>query len=427
MTRTFRPQFTLRLLLLAMALFAIALGVWRWPWVEEVAAYDTQRVKPPGYDEDSRVAWNTPVKSIATARIPFHRGWNGAPLKHGLLEAFYSDGRLMLQQPWRDGLLHGLERWYDSRGINIEQTWNNGERDGPFRYRIGKDWVGEGKFINGVAHFKRREKESWASGAEIWKTTTWIGEQRHGPARWETAAGEVLQAGEYDGDQLVSWNGEPVIDYLEDWIATGKINDPIEIQRLRGRGVSPVMVDYSQWPFRNSQARGFNEAFMQWGSKPAEFISNSLPLGLAPDWRYGQFWLVPLDEIGFWKDPTGVSDLDVSQLPKLAAVWNRPHSIDGYLNLPFEQLYAYWPADTETDLDFATHLPEEDQRLKTNFVRLKPNARFAIGSQDFPSLKHWLGLRLYQAGLQCELQGNKIVILPHWTKRRIMSATHTSD
>ena len=84
----------------------------------------------------------------------------------------------------------------------------------------------------------------------------------HGPARWETAAGEVLQAGEYDGDQLVSWNGEPVIDYLEDWIATGKINDPIEIQRLRGRGVSPVMVDYSQWPFRNSQARGFNEAFM---------------------------------------------------------------------------------------------------------------------------------------------------------------------
>ncbi len=407
-----------------MGLVGISLAIWRWPWQEDSKEHDPQLYAP---NANASI-----VNQIERTRLQYRRGWWAERLKYGPAESFDEKGRLVARQIWQDDQLHGPEAWFDMGGHPIvEQHWRQGVLAGPFRYGDGFRWSQSGQYRNGEREGECRDDEQWCSGHTIERVAQWSNDRLHGNCQWQvTETGEVLQRGIFEQGTLIELNGQPVRDYLREWAHQGRIENQDTANDLLSQGVA----DTSRYQFDGIWRRrierdptlhpSFEPTYVV---EPNDAVSVSLlnsvlPWGLAIDERYGQLWLVPAEDIGLWQDPTGVDRIVPPKNSKLADAWNAPHAhgehgLDGNEQMnPLECIYENWPQGTEVVVDLATHFPKLDAQWNTEERQRRRGTR--RGDSVAPSLRHWLGRNLYLAGLQCELQGNRLVILPHWSSRR---------
>ena len=126
--RILRLQFSLRGLLILMAVLGVALVIFRWPW--EV----------------------TSTQGTRTFRTPYHRGWNGKPLKHGLERV--EDGKFT-GNVWYDEGDRRREQFYFEQELSTDIQYRQGEMDGPI-VSIGME--GNGRLV-GQCSSDREEGE----------------------------------------------------------------------------------------------------------------------------------------------------------------------------------------------------------------------------------------------------------------------------
>jgi hypothetical protein len=87
-----RLQFSLRMVMLLTAGVAVGLAIFRWPWE------------------------TTALESGLTYTMRYHRGWNGAPLRHGLQTVAQTEARQRTRDAiYEDDVLR-RERTFDARG-----------------------------------------------------------------------------------------------------------------------------------------------------------------------------------------------------------------------------------------------------------------------------------------------------------------------
>jgi hypothetical protein len=171
----FRLQFSLRMLLLLMALLAVGLAIFRWPWEE------------------------TTIRGTDTSTIPYRRGWNWQPLRHGRIrtvnnltgvttyEADYVDDRLL------------RARFYDPSGTLLKEEFNLWDR----------------------GEVKTRDYSRLAKHGFILETARSATRQR---AEWRTPGGKLLEshAGDLNADQELAnteWNGAAVAEEMNHLLA----------------------------------------------------------------------------------------------------------------------------------------------------------------------------------------------------------------
>lgn len=237
--RRFRLQFSLRAVLLLMLLCGIALNVYRWPWVEE-----RPFVMLVGSDELQYQRQTT-----------FHRDWRAQPVKHGP-ERVWRNGHLLHEAHFYESELHGPRRAFNLRGLaTIEVTYRAGELQGPYRAGDGRDWLWQGSYFEGKQHgpwrvvvqrqlwpFHQPPKMDWFFSIEGVRATApasyslpedpivirqnWQHGKMHGRWTWETLGGEVLNTAEYDQNELVLWNGQPIVEQFWEWLRGPDVNDP---------------------------------------------------------------------------------------------------------------------------------------------------------------------------------------------------------
>lgn len=132
----FRWQFSLRMLLILMAVGGVALTIFRWPWEET-------NVSPGG---------------VVVAKR-FRRGWNGIPLQHGLQQRPFADSSTE-----QEFYVDGARRWnrdYDRAGqLTFEQFFfpeRGEELLRVFLTRGAESFVSETRRLSGLRtrlHFK---------------------------------------------------------------------------------------------------------------------------------------------------------------------------------------------------------------------------------------------------------------------------------
>jgi hypothetical protein len=86
-----RLQFSLRALLLLMAVVGAGIVVYRWPWTE------------------------TNDQADVKVETTYHRGWNGKPVEHGLAVMTYPD-----RPDFR------VEKWYDEGDLRRKRAISRG-------------------------------------------------------------------------------------------------------------------------------------------------------------------------------------------------------------------------------------------------------------------------------------------------------------
>lgn len=95
-----RLQFSLRMLLALMAVVAIELAVYRWPWVESDVSTMILGSEANG---------ETPRTHTFERRTTYRRNWHGQAVKHGL-ERTLRDGKIWQETSFYEGQQHGVRR-----------------------------------------------------------------------------------------------------------------------------------------------------------------------------------------------------------------------------------------------------------------------------------------------------------------------------
>jgi hypothetical protein len=115
-------------------------------------------------------------------------------------------------------------------------------------------------------------------------------------------------------------------------------------------------------------------------------------------YRYGALWFTARDEGGSRPDPTGITALTPIDGSPLQAAWNH-------------DVYSKHTRE-ESLTSFVTRLSSE-KGLTVDIYRIGGVERLQVrtGWKDFP-LRHVLGIFLFENGLCCRLEGDKLVLLP---------------
>src|SRR5690348_8894961 len=121
--RWFRPQISLRALLLLMMLAGVGLTVYRWPWVETIQretidlltlSLQLQYLEPGADAKLLPLREDNPLPPYVE-KTTFRRNWRGEKMKHGLTQKF-SNGQLWCEQYFYEGERHGAERALNQEG-----------------------------------------------------------------------------------------------------------------------------------------------------------------------------------------------------------------------------------------------------------------------------------------------------------------------
>lgn len=175
-----RPQFSLKMLLIAVTAVAIGSAVWwRWPITETVARLEVSDVDGSTYQ-----IYET---------FTYHRGIRGDLIKHGLHRQT-QNGQVWLEDRYREGVLHGpVFKW---PGITGE--YYGGEKHGTWEYGIWEKQPSNAPLFaaNPVPRAlsirdSYRAVEHWNRGG------------RDGLFQWWDSAGKLCFSHEFKRDQLV--------------------------------------------------------------------------------------------------------------------------------------------------------------------------------------------------------------------------------
>lgn len=386
--RTFRLQFSLRALLVLMALVGVGIVVYRRPWTVEVE------------DKESRTT------------SQYRRAWNGKPVKHGVeIKQFFGgftwhhwfeEGQLLKEQGFRSGALI------------CESHWRNGKMHGPFWSKGDEERVGD--YDQGELHGK------WTvtSSDEIRHEEYHHGKV-HGRQEWRTRAGRVLQTAEFDQGRLVKWNDREVAAEVRRWVETNVTDTEQRVTLLtpiNGSNVSRgAITNFGETVYEvGSPTRQLNvlwgmgipEIEDRMGSPLCEaLLETALLTNQTLTYRFNTVFILPIEADHLdWQDRTGVADVQFEKDSPQEHAWLEPRSVNAFLNVPegdrFQRIFEPY-STTGIDID-ATAIADLSKKYSIGSGPAPPG--------PFPEhpRRDLLGIFLELGGYYCEQQGNTLVI-----------------
>jgi hypothetical protein len=320
--RWFSPRFSLKMLMLGVTVAAIGSAVWwRWP-VTQVTE------KKQG-------------SSVTREIFTYHRGLRGNLIKHGV-HRITRDGKVELEEFYREGLLHGPQHRNTAMG-SFTGEWFLGEKDGTWKYEPA-DYL--------PPEQRRRAEERWNRG------------KREVIKRWDHTE-KLLYGLEFRNGRLIGAENCLSASLLVQRIAEGTLDDQKPVGKSRWRGskggtITDVLfmdvdLEYAETPLgeviEDLQERFNIPLASRWkprtialkqrpepGKKPSPKVEE-MPsvvkdirhapvtanekqemllvgfdiilkrLDLALDYRHGVLCVVDAEGATDWKDTTGVMDL----------------------------------------------------------------------------------------------------------------------
>lgn len=428
----FRLQFSLRMILLMMALVGVALTIYRWPWVESDFAYQTIG------DEIS----GEKARNEFERRITYHRDWRGRAVKHGVEQSLLN-GKVWHEAHYYDGELNGRRRVWNGRGgLAIEAHYLDGLLHGAFRCGNGEQWQFEGQYAGDKMHGEWRIIAS--PTADFWLPDLfsayvdangqppYVGilnsipddavrivanyrqHRLHGRTTWSTLDGELINAAEYADDEIVSWNGQPIVEQFWSWLQT--CHDPrlesfLKEARAKNWQRQNAFVDDDLVFVLESGDRlqihaemfDFHEIGSNSRSLASALCEYAAKQGLRFDYRFGGLWLVSgaADPSPPFVDPTGVGEVQFEPNSAQQHVWDGRidvHSHEGRI---------------------ASCLAHVLPKGKIEFQGVEPN-KYQYADSFEPAVlftrrrRDVVAYILLRTGYRCEQHGNTLHISPRF-------------
>ncbi len=445
----FRLQFSLRMMLLLMAAIGLALMVYRWPWVETSQGPTTSTYWTVDPSTGRRSIQHELVGEIE-CRTTYRRNWRAWHVMDGP-EQIWRDGRLSHEAIYSDGQLNGKRRAYNRAGqLTLEAMYRGDELHGSFRAGDGHTWVLQGNYRRGLPHGVWHgiiERQNWSEPRPltfgflqtnnphadyssihipddpIVVVSNWDRGHRQGTWTCQTLNGEVLYTAEYDRNDLVRWNGEPVVEQFWQWLASPQVNDAKLVAQLTAASNNAWVESYQSFAFdhltfqitsRGQQSSDLRIYLVGIGDSVRVFPYPDRSLvpalcemaavdGYGFDYRYGALWLVPrADPEPPFVDPTGVSQIEFSPGTQRERDWNAMIDVQSCEGLA---------ADCAQHLLLGTSLGcnvESAMPIVLINTRSNPNSDLLFTRRR----RDALGLVLYQTGCRCERRGNTLFIFP---------------
>lgn len=461
--RRFRWQVSLRMLLILMALVGVSLAIYRWPWEET----KQHQIGTEIFQGD--------IADYVT-RSTYHRNWRGAPVLHGP-KLIQRNKQVRIESNYYDGELHGPRRVNDHRGRMLwEAHYRNGHLHGPFRAGNGEHWYWSGHYWNDQPHGQwefityrptpqvarppqgsdlrksylffaenaaiiARRKDKDEDRLFLREKQSWHRGQRHGVWKWESLAGELVNAAEYDDDNFVSWNGAPVVKQFWEWLKTAPLHADAKSLLYASENIAAKQesVTSHQVCFRLADKNEDALPLVVF-TEPSKGIRLHLPQGeraLVPmlcelactngyafDCRYGTLWLVPnVDPAPAFVDPTGVMQIRFPEGSPQARDWlaevevHESFEEDSVLVKKLLAGSSIVAVEGRT-IDREPLTPRISDQLRQSYrQQLLLNRYYAMGRNPSMRLLHRisrrdaLGLLLHRTGGRCEQQGDGRIVL----------------
>lgn len=397
-----RLQFSIRALLLLMAIVGVAIVVYRWPWT---------------------VTGETPMVTTTTQ---YRRGWNGQAVKHGRETKSFFDN-LHVESWFDEGELR-RERTEYGDGMILDKSVRDGVDDGPFlTSNLGV--TVRGQYRRGV------QVGTWRTESkDVISTSSFENGQLHGPSQWLSPQGAIIQSAEYHAGELVRWNGKPVAEAVREWLAAN-----IPAADLRKKLLTTVTRDdessTTSRPLHYGQSLYFvgegEHLDVQWDDDnppmhvmlPSDqpIAENILDFALQRDrtfaYRFGVLCLIPITPQQLaWRDRTGVADIRFEPGSEEEKFWLEPTAFNPwYTDSPAARLqHMFNAADVPLEIDTTAidELEPPHDGLTGNTLPSLPRPR-----------RDLIGLHLDREGYYCELRDGKLIIKPHTDSKRLRSGS----
>ena len=358
-----RPQYSLRVLVLLVTLFAIGFPIWyRWPY---------EITEPPDGGPSTRTT-------------TWQRQWGGGKLKHGPM--INKQGPMTLTSVYRNDLLHG-----------------------PYVVKVRDRYVQRGQYVNGL-----REGD-WIEGDGDFATTLPLEQgQMHGFVTFKNNRGHSLTA-HFDHGRITQVNGKPWSGSLDDTLKNREIDDKVASELKRSTDTDVVEMPLKDTILYLSEKHNIPIVI-----DPKTIAKPDVPLtaclrgidlqstlaillglhDLACDYRYGCLWVTTPEDAATWTERTGVSAMKPSPGSDVARAWNEPVKID-VRQLSLQESLDYTSRYLALSIDTSAVPSAADAGRRAVTLHLS----------GLP-FRHVLGQMLYQTNCRCQLDGDKLVILP---------------
>jgi hypothetical protein len=126
------------------------------------------------------------------------------------------------------------------------------------------------------------------------------------------------------------------------------------------------------------------------------------PHGLGCDYRYGCIWITTAEDGTDWRDRTGILDVKPLKDSALARAWNEISPPVDCVQTPLTEVLAYLKQPLAIDIDTS-------QIEETTVDSSPPLVTLSLRGLRFCDT---LGQLLYRTGCRCQLEEDKLVILP---------------
>jgi hypothetical protein len=393
-----RLQFSLKWLLIGLTAAAIGVAVWtRWPIAEEVISRGTLwREEEPGK--------GNPAGLVSSERevAYYRRVLGGKKLRHGTSELFDKDGRLLVSQNFRDGVLHGkYAEQYTSGDPRTTGTYFRGWKDGQWKF---------------LRHPKHLHTENYFERVQNWQRGV-----PHGEWRWADGDGKVHLRAMYERGRVTHVNEVAVIDWIDRIcrdLPPGPLND--DWREFHRSHANP---GYPEW-LRDPHARIVSFAIeydhdLKPQIAPADLRKfRNIPFAVELAWelhqqgraaarRYNCLFITTPERANSGFDPTGVAQLRPEPRSELERMLARETENDGDPPTGHKYYMNYSCLDVLEHLKQKIGLPIEEgnktQRLTLGMQAAWNGERYLV--------RDLLGLALHRSRYRCELHDDKIVIM----------------
>jgi hypothetical protein len=395
-------------------------------------------------------------------RTTYRRDARLKAVKNGPERHFGRDGQLWHEANFYEGQLHGPRMLNDAKlSVRLEGMYRNGVAHGPFRGGDGETWIWQGEFAAGEYHgtwtvLHPRQRARWlppsfedyclSDGSPkglpdhqeivlrdpVRLTANWQHGRRQGAWTWATLDGEVLNTAEYADDQLVRWNGEPVVQQFREWLVGPEVNDPELADALFAKQAGPLargsgifdgdlvltihlagqsevpLVIHSQPSLTLALCAGLRDT----PQAAAAICERAIMNGQRFEYRYGALWFVPnADPEPPFVDRTGVEKIKFPPGSPQQRDWEAVIDVEDQRGRTAECVRAVL-GDSSIRYDVS--------KLKGPFlngtsIRSGPTGSSLISFRR--SRRDLLGLILYRTSCHCELRQGVLHFLPDDNQR----------
>lgn len=393
-------QWSLRTLLIGMTLAAIGVTVWtRWPYevTEPTRQLLWKESAVPGVSDQYGDLYSFQEQAHYRGVLAQYR------VKHGKSELFLFNKARVVEQHFRNGVLHGEYREFYSDGrLRTEGEYRSGFK--------------QGRWLNYL-----RQKQD-AARLDYLLTQHWHLGKPHGLWQWEDGYGQMHLSANYEQGRVTQVNGAPVTDWqhaVMQLLPQRSLAEPFrerfaKLGETTGSDFDPSYLP-SHW--YDNQYFELETPFPKLDPDVYYPLVNRVPqevhlahvldvTGLALTVRHGCVFLTTPDRIGAEHDPTGVSQLEVVPDTLLAKSLAAEVEFGKYTELHWNVRQALDHLRRECGVpldDSALHntlQPRDEDRPWIRLSRKEGKHR----------VRDLLGLALFRGRYKCALEQGRLVI-----------------